>query len=269
VSDDLALSEKRVYEPTREGTVAYVACEVGLARVEIAGDQVGRFELAARDPARDVAGGDGRLVVAGEDVRVGTGEGFVATGFGEAVAVSIADGQPLAASPDGRVARLRGDEWTTVGRVEEPRALDGDLLVTEADAYWVGDGLEPLEVADPDPRDVAAAGPYVAGGEGLYRVADGVERVRPGRHEAVWADRERAHLLADGTLSERDETGWTACSLPVAERVVDLAYGASVCAVTAAGTMLVSADPEQTPDGHGGWRSRALGVRGVTAVAAV
>jgi hypothetical protein len=33
--------------------------------------------------------------------------------------------------------------------------------------------------------------------------------------------------------------------------------------------MLVSADPEQTPDGHGGWRSRALGVRGATAIAVV
>jgi hypothetical protein len=277
--DDIALDEKRMYGDKRRETVVYVAGGTGLTRVEVAGDQVGRFELASRDPARDVAGRDGRLLVAtDEDVLVGTGEGFEPTGFGPAAAVGLAPGAaspgwyPVAAAPDGGVAVLRGNEWEPVGTVDEPRAIDGDLLAAGDGVYRVdGDGLDPLR--EGPATDVAAAGSYAACPDGLYELPD--RGLREGEHTVVAADAsegrgpaggDRAHTVAGGDLFARRD-GWDRVDLPTDEPVVDVAYGESVYAVTAAGTLLVDADPEQTPDGHGGWRSRALGVREVRRLA--
>lgn len=270
--DDIALDEKRVYGETRAETVVYVAGGMGLTRVAVAGDQVGRFELALRDPVRDVAGRDGRLLVAtDEDVLVGTGEAFEPTGFGPAAAVGLASGdadtgpRPLAAAPDGEVALLRGDEWDPVGAVRDPRAVDGDLLAADDGVYRVdAGGLDRLRAGAA--ADVAAAGPYAACPDGLYGLPD--RRLRAGEHTAVAADTRwgRAHAVADGDLFTRRD-GWERADAPTDEPVVDVAYGESVYAVTAAGTLLVDADPEQTPDGRGGWRSRALGVREVRRLA--
>jgi hypothetical protein len=270
--DDIALDEKRMYGDKRAETVVYVAGDMGLTRVEVAGDQVGRFELAARDPVRDAAGRDGRLLVAtDEDVLVGTGEGFEPTGFGPAAAVGLAPGttgtglRPLAAGPDGEVAVLRGDQWEPVGTVSDPRAIDGDLLAAGDGVYRVGtESLDRLR--DGPATDVAAGGPYAACPDGLYGLPD--RRLRDGEHTVVAADAdgERAHAVAGGALFARLD-GWDRVDLPTEEPVVDVGYGESVYAVTAAGTLLVRADPDQTPDGHGGWRSRALGVREVRRLA--
>jgi len=296
VSDDIGLDEKRVYADSREGEVAYVASDTGLARVESAGDQIGRFGLVRRGTVRDVAGGNGRLVVATpEDALVGTGDGFAETGFGPAVAVGVDGSRTFAAGPDG-LGELVGNGWRTVADVSGVRVIDGNLVVAEEAcripaAPADGADLQPLGVGNA--RDVAAAGPYVAAAEGLYRVngdangtsdagstdTDDPTRVREGSHEVVAADSQRAHAVGDEQLYERtngerrdreDEEGgetWIACETPVEGAVVDVAYGESVYAVTGSGTVLVDADPEQTPDGHGGWRSRALGLAGACAIA--
>ena len=52
-------------------------------------------------------------------------------------------------------------------------------------------------------------------------------------------------------------------------RSVDLAYGACLYAVTESGEFLLAAEEEQTTDGQGGWRTRMLGIRGVTGLAAL
>ena len=276
--DDIALDEKRMYGDKRTETVVYVAGDMGLTRVEVAGDQVGRFGLAVRDPVRDAAGRDGRLLVAtAEDVLVGTGEGFEPAGFGPAAAVGLAPGttgsqRPVAAGPDGDVAVLRGDEWAPVGTVSDPRALDGDLLAAGDGVYRVGsEGFN--RVRESPATDVAASGPYAACPDGLYELPD--RRLRDGEHGVVASDGGRrdgaggrAHAVAGGALFVRqDRDAWARVDLRTDGPVVDVAYGESVYAVTAAGTLLVRADPGQTPDGHGGWRSRALGVREVRQLA--
>lgn len=278
--DDIALDEKRMYGDKRTETVVYVAGDMGLTRVEVAGDQVGRFGLASRDPIRDAAGRDGRLLVAtAEDVLVGTGEGFEPTGFGPAAAVGLAPGttgtgpHPVAAGPDGDVAILRGDEWEPVGAVGDPRTVDGDLLAAGDGVYRVGaEGFN--RVRESPATDVAASGSYAACPDGLYELPD--RRLRDGEHSVVASDgggrRDgaggRAHAAASGELFVRQEQdAWDRVDLPTDEPVVDVAYGESVYAVTAAGTLLVRADPDETPDGHGGWRSRALGVREVRRLA--
>jgi len=125
--DDISLDEKRIYGEARDATVAYVASGLGLARVAIAGDQVGRVGLVHQGTVRDVAGADGQLLVATpEDVLVGTGEGFTGTAFGPAVAVGVGGDRLLAADADGRVAHLAGDRWETLGTVDDPRRFDGD-----------------------------------------------------------------------------------------------------------------------------------------------
>lgn len=257
MSGDTGLDAKRVYGQQREGTTLYAAGPAGLTRVHVAGDRIGRFELAHRTPARDVAGRGGRLLVAtAEDVLVGTAEGFEPTGFGPARAVGIdADGRLLAAA-EGRVAALAGDRWERVGGVGEPRAMDGSLLAAGDGVYEVGDRV--TRVSERPAADVASAGPYAARADGLYAL--GEERpVREGAHAVVASDGDRAHAVADGRLVERRGDSWEAVDLPVDDPVADVAHGAGVYAVTEGGTVLVRAPAERTPDGHGGWRSRALG----------
>lgn len=272
-----SLSEKRVYAEARDATAVYVASTLGVVRVTVSGAQVGRVSLVHREPVADVAGADGRLLAAGEaDVLVGTGEEIEPTGFGTAVAVGVG-ASLFAASPDGRVARLAGDDWRDVGRVAAPRAFDGAFLAAGSGVHRVGaDGVEPLGLADV--RDVAwigadgdsVAGPYAATDDGLYRrdEAGAWQLERDEACQVVAAAAHRANLVADGVLFERRSPGeWTPCDLPADQPVVDVAHGEATYAVTADGTFLVDAPPEHAPDGAGGWRSRALGLEGVTGLA--
>ncbi len=274
--DDISLEEKRVYEDTRAETAAFIASDMGLTRVEIAGDQIGRFGLVVEDPATSVAGDGGTLVVGTtEDVLVGSGDDeFVETGFGEATVVGIDDGTPLAVGPDGTVARLSGDEWVTVGAVTGPRRMDGNLLAT-------GDGVVRVEHdcidlgGGPDVRDVAAAedSAYAAAADGLLAYDGEFERVAGGDCTLVAVGAGDGEGTADvnaisedGLLTHR-EGDWHAESLPADTAFADLAVGESLYAVTADGTLFVHADAAVTPDGQGGWRSRALGVRHVVGLA--
>jgi len=265
--EDIALDEKRRYGETRATTVAYVASETGLARVELSGDQVGRISLAATEPVRDVAGAAGRLLVAGaEDVHVGDEGDLAATGFGPAVTVGATADRLLAAGPDGRVADRCGDEWRRIGTVDDPRRADREYVAT-------GDGVVRIREDDlgyvglSDVNDVAAAGPFAATAEGVYGRERGEWRTaREAPAQRVAASAEHVHVVDDGTLYEGRNGTWTAPGLPVDEPVADVASGEATYAVTVDGTFLVDAVPEATPDGHGGWRYRTLGVTGVAAL---
>jgi hypothetical protein len=266
--DDITIDEKRVYEKTRRETTLYIASELGIARVAVSGDQVGRFSLVERCQATSIAASADH-VVAGTDeaVLVHTGDEFESTGFGPAAAVGVDEGRVLAASPAGRVARY-DDGWETVGEVTEPRRFDGSLLAGADGVYRVGSALENLGLDSV--RDVAGLGPadsLAATGSGLYRHHDTewhLEAEQP--TTAVVADGSRGYAVADGGLLEAelkdDSRTSTQRSVPDGP-LADLAAAESLYAVTDDGTVLVAADPASTPDGQGCWRTRALGVRGV------
>jgi hypothetical protein len=270
VPADLALDEKRVYADRRPQTTVFVGSALGVTRVDAAGDQVGRFSLVRRGVVRTIAGADGRLVVGtDEDVLVGTGDGFAPTDFGRAAVVSLADGRPVAAAPDGTVARLAGDEWVSVGSVTNPRRADGDPLVAADGVYRVGDELTAL--GGDGIRDVAAAGPYAAAAAGVLRYDGTWSREFGTDCTIVAADGDRVHAVSDEGLLVRTPDGegesWQVRERPVAGPLADIAHGETLYAVTADGTMLVHATPDLAPDGQGGWRSRELGVRDVAGLA--
>jgi len=277
VDTDITLDEKRVYAGTRDRTVAYVASALGVARVELAGDQIGRFSLVHREAAGSIAGADGRLVVGtGEDVLVATGEEFVPTGFGPTVTVTLADGRPVAVDPDGGVARLVGDEWVSVGSVATPGRADGNLLVAGDGISRVGESVTALPEVPADVRDVAAveshggtaAGLYAATGEGLYRLAGETwNPVRDGDFTLVAAAGERVYAARQDGLLARREGEWETLARPVEAPLADLVAGGCLYAVTVDGTVLVHAPAAVAPDGQGGWRWRALGVREVVGLA--
>lgn len=258
-----------MYGDRREETVAYVATGQGVATVRVSGDQVGRFGLAHRCRARDVTTTDGAVVVATDEaVFVGPDE-FKSLSFGPATAVGRdRDGDVLAAGADGRVARCEDGEWTTLGTVEEPRAVE-DGFVAAAEGVWRvdGDGLASVGLADT--RDVAVdrGTPLVATDDGLYRLGNGWLRERAGQFTAVAAGGDHAHAATAAALFTKASDDWAAVDLPVAESVVGVDYGECVYAVTEPGTFLVEAAPETTADGAGGWRSRSLGLPDVAALA--
>lgn len=260
--DDISLSEKRMYGERRESTRAYVASGLGVATVDVSDDQIGRFGLEHRCTARDVAGGDGRLLVAtDEDVLVGSGGEFEPAGFGPAVAVGV-DGSLLAASEDGRVAELTDDEWVTTGRVDDVRAIDGDLVAAADGTYHLDDGLERAGLDDA--RDVAGDGRFAATATGVFRSEDGWDLETDGDATVVASEGDRAHAVVGGDLLERSRSGWWDAEAPDGE-VVDVAYDDATVAVTADGAVLL--DPVTAKDGATDWRTRSLGLDGVAGVA--
>jgi len=271
------IDEKRMYGDERAQSTAHVATGQGLARVAVSGDQIGRFSFVRQEPARDVAADGERIVLAADDVYVAaSGEPFDPTGFGAATAVAVADAL-VAASETGEVSRYRNGEWASIGEVEAVHAMDGDLVATSDGVYRVTE--DALEYVGLDgATDVAAAGvPLAATEDGLYRLGNGWQRVLDGSFSVAAAATTRAdgHARTDAHAATADSLyayddamdGWQPCSLPIEEPVADVAYGECPYVVTRKGTFLVDADPEQTPDGAGGWRSRALGLPGVVAMA--
>ncbi|MFB6222688.1 MAG: hypothetical protein ABEH86_03315 [Haloarcula sp.] len=265
--DNIALSEKRMYGEKRPETHAYVASGLGITRVETAGGQIGRFSLSERCTARDVAGESGEVAVAtDESVLVLTEDGFAETGFGAATAVGY-DAEGLLAAADGRVARYDGD-WHDIGRVDDVRAIDGDLLAAANGVYTLP-GLERLGLADV--VDVASG--YAATADGLYRrngdggPSEGWSEVRSGTHQAIASDGDRTHAAAADGLYELEAGSWTSCDLPVTERVIDVTHGEDTYAITENGTFLVATTAAATADGQGGWRQRSLGIPDVVGLA--
>jgi hypothetical protein len=274
-----ASEERNLFTRSRESTAAYVASDLGVVRVDLAPDRIGEFSLVERCNARGVAAGDALVAVATpEEVLLDRGDGFTDRGFGDAVAVGVDGGTVYAAAPGGEIGRLdasaeSSDSWEAVGTAGEPRRFDGALLAAGDGVYRVGDGLEPLGLGSAE--DVAAAGPYAASGDGLFRRTDGDwQQEYEGAASIVAADGERAHAVGKSGLLERvsdesagDATRWERLATPGNAVPVDLAYGACLYAVTAAGEFLLAAKKEQATDGQGGWRTRTLGVRGVTGLA--
>jgi hypothetical protein len=273
--EDLSIDEKRVFASKAGKTEVFVAAGVGVVVVDVSEDLVGGFRVDHRCTARDVAGRDGRLAVAtDEDVLLAPG--YETTGFGPAVAVGLTGSAVVAVGDDGRVGTLSfdatldvdGDEgsenpaWRTLGTVGEGHAVDGRLVAAAEGVVRVGDdALHPAGLDDV--RDVAAAGPFAATGEGLFYLGNGWMEIEGGSWHAVDAsiDGERAHAAGDPGVRRRRATDggeWRAVDLPITDPV-GFAYGDDfVCTVTADGTFLV--------DAGDGPRTQELGLRDVGGV---
>jgi hypothetical protein len=259
MAHDLTIDEKRVYADRTGAAEVLIAAEQGVVAVSLSADLVGEFGLDHRAPVRDVATTENRRVVAtSEDVLVGS---YEPAGFGPAVAVGFdGSGAALAAGPDGRVARLDGG-WTTLGTVDDPRAVDGGLIATADGVHRVvDDGLRDVGLGDV--TDVHGRGtPLAATASGLYRLGNGWMDERDGAFVAVSAaDGDRA-AAADGSgVVVREAAGeWSAVETPATD-VVDVGFtDAATVAVTATGTLLA--------DAGDGWRTRELGVTGVSRLA--
>lgn len=291
MSED-ASEERNLFAESREPTAAYVASDLGVVRVDLAPDRIGEFALVERCGATAVAA-SGSIVAAGTEnaVLVDAGEGFRASGFGPAVAVGVDGTTVVAAGPGGEVCRLdwssaadreRGESaddrpgWEYAGTARSPRRFDGRLLGADGGIYWVRDDgdLEWVGIGLEGAQDVSSTGPFAATDAGLYRY-DGEEWRR--EHDCaasiVASDGQRVHAIDRDGLLERSADrsgkagGWERRSLPRGSQPVDIAYGASLCAVTDDGEFLVAPAGEQATDGQGGWRSRSIGVRGVTGLA--
>ena len=283
----LSIEAKRVYDDQGGVTEAYVASGVGLVRVKIANDIVGEFGLVKRCHARDVAA-DGRTVAVAtdEDVLVSARkddeETVEPTDFGPAVSVGYADGDLLAASPEGRIARRRDGTWNDLEAPPlEVRAIDGDLLATDEGVFRVlGDGLTHAGLEDA--RDVSTAGvPLAASVEGLYKLGNGWMREFEGAVDVVAADPrnepgdlEVAHAGAGADIYAYDDGEWLELP-PTTGSVAAIGHGETVYAVTDDGTFLVAgeagelSDVNRSPTEAAGqwWRSRTLGVTDVRGLA--
>jgi hypothetical protein len=280
VDGDDASDERQLFEQRYEETIAYVASEMGVVRVEVARDRVGGFGLVERCSANSIAADAGTVVVGtDEDVRVHTGgsDSFRSLGFGAAAAVGIASGTIYAASPDGRTGRLSGfresdSSWEQPGDVDGPRRFDGDVLAADSGVFRLGTGIDQVgDLADvTDVARVHGSEERILAGttDGLHERTDGWESVLERPVDRVLADRDDAWVLTStGELLRRDGRSWTELDTPGSSPVVDIARGGSLYAVTGDGNLHVAADPDMTSDGHGGWRSQHIGVRGVTGLA--
>ncbi|GGM58262.1 hypothetical protein J2752_001100 [Halarchaeum rubridurum] len=285
---DISLDEKRVYAEQTGTETLLVGTDRGLAAVAVSGDQIGEFALCTTTEVRDVAvSGTTAAVADREDVRTTdagrdavTGDpAFSETGFGDAVAVSYADGALLAAGPKGRVAARENDAWAERGTAPEARRADGALLATVDGVYRVTDA-DVAHAGLDDTRDVAAGstrrrargtangegrpastGPWAATADGVYRLGNGWLAERDGRATAVAARADHAAAVVEDTLYEHDGDGWRERDCPLTD-LADVAYGAgALYAVDSSGTVAVDA-------GHG-WRTRTIGLPGVAAIGVV
>lgn len=262
------IDEKRVYGDRDGATTLLAATELGVAAVSVAGDSIGEFRLVRRCDARDLA-------VVGSTIAVATPDDVLTApmtdldelsgaGIGPATAVTELDGDLLVADSDERIVRCPAADptraATTVGSVAAAvTALDGDLLGTEDGVYRIGDGLAPVGLDAV--TDVSTAGvPLAATDDGLYRLGPGWTRELDGAFRVVSAEAGddsgvtgRSHAGTDATLYALDDGDWSELTLPVDERVADLAYGEGVYAITEEGTVLATVGD--------GWRSRSIGLR--------
>jgi hypothetical protein len=272
----MTLEEDRVFDDQAGKVDVLVACDAGVVSVAVSGDRVGRFGMEHRSVVRDVATDGDRLAVAtDEDV---LGDEFEPTGFGPAVAVAVDDDRVVAAGENGRVARRdAGDEkWTELGRVEEVRAIDGSL-VAAADGVSRIEGDELRHAGLTDVRDVSARRvPLAATGDGLYKLGNGWMDDLPDAFDSVSVAADGRALAAGerGVVARGHADGdWVDSPVPVDERVVGVAHAPGVAvAVTEAGTLLLDDGEGRRPSDSrtqsaDGWRSRALGLRDVSAVA--
>lgn len=276
VEGDNADDERMLFGEKREETTLLAGSGLGVTRIDVAAAQVGQFSLLDRGTVHGLAT-DGRTVIVATDeaVSLRSDDGLQSLGFGPAEAVGIDDDWVYAADSE-RVARLdrtggladaTAEDWETVGSADEPRRFAGNLLAA-AELLQVGDDLEAVGLSDV--RDLSPDGTLAAAGDGLYENREGDwARVYEGDATAIVADDERAHAVVDGRLLERDGGEWTKLSLPGGAEPHLLAYGQTLTVLDTDGTVHVAADPDVTHDGHGGWRSQAIGLRDVTSFLAL
>ncbi|MDZ7702305.1 MAG: hypothetical protein U5J98_09730 [Halobacteriales archaeon] len=265
--DDLA--EKRVYDGRTGDRTLVVAAASGLVTVRVADGRVGEFGLARdcapSDLERAIDPHDRLVVATDEDVLLADPadvERLEGIGFGPSTAVTFLDGEPLAAGPDGRLARYADASWDPIGELPAPAtALDGALVGTAEGVLRLVDGaLRPAGLAEV--RDVgrAAGMPLVATADGLYELGNGWLDALDGAFDLVaGAPDGRAHAAGAGGCYARRDGGWERLELPVDDAVVAAAYGPRTYLLTAAGDLLV--------DGEAGWRRHPLGLSGVVAAA--
>lgn len=260
--DDMAAD--RVFDRRRASQTLWVASDLGVTRVAVAGANVGRFSLAVEGSARDVVTLDEAVFVATEEgVLRGSADGFESTGFGPAVAVGTADGDPVAVSPTGELATFTAGAWSTRGTVPSAvRRIDWPLIAAADGVYHCGQEVEHAGLDDA--RDVAAGGPYAATGTGLFVRQDGWTKVLSGEATVV-AAAAGEYVVVDGRLRAHRRDSWDPCTLPTEDDVTDLAAGDRIYAVTRSGTLLVAED-EAEADGPS-WRSRDLGLAEARALA--
>jgi hypothetical protein len=244
-----SIDEKRVHGANTEPTALFVASDIGLTRVSVAGERVGEIELRDRRPAHDLAVDEKLAVATDEDVLVS--DSLAESGFGPATAVGFQNGL-VAAAPDGRVARRIDDEWHDVGTVETVHAIDGDLLATDGGIYRLTDdglthaGLDAV-------RDVAVGGvPRAATATGLYRLGNGWMDELDGDFRTVSADTdgELAHAATADEFYAHDDGEWR--PIEIGKPIAAVAYTGLVYAVATDGTLLV--------EGDDGWRDHPLGI---------
>ena len=248
-----SIDEKRVHGANTEATALFVATDIGLVRVAVAGERVGEIELADRRTVRDLAISEGQVAIA-TDENVLVGESLESTGFGPATAVGF-DGSLLAAAPDGTVARRVDDDWTELGRVEAVRAIDGDLLGTDGGVYRLADGELHYSGLDAV-RDVAVIGtPRAATATGLYRLGNGWLDELDGDFGMVSAESAQVYAATADQCYEYDGE-WT--PIDGIDRTVVGVTG--IYAVCADGTLCI-----ETEDGR---RAHPLGVGEARAVVA-
>ena len=270
-----SIDEKRVHGPNADPVALFVASETGLARVTAVGTRIGEIELLDRDATRDLTLHDGRLAAAtDEDVFLGIGTDAEPTGFGGATAVG-SGGTLLAAAPDGTVARRDDGGWTDVGSVDDPHAIDGDLVAAADGVYRCSAG-DCRPVGLDAARDVVGGGtPYAATADGLYRLGNGWLRAIDGSFSTVSGDRPatepgalgRTHAATDETLYRHADGEWTTVD-GVENRVVDVAYAETGGEIESGGVYGVTADGTLLSKADDAWRDHPLGLRGVEAVVA-
>lgn len=269
-----SLAEKRVYSDRTGATTTYVATGAGVVSVSVADDRIGEFGIDRRCAARDVAAAPGALAVATDESVLfasADADGYADLDFGPAVAVGFDGDSLLAADEGGQIGRTRpgGQDatWRTLGTLDaDARAIDGDLIATDAGVHRARtDGV--AHAGLDRARDVSAPGaPLAATDDGLYRLGNGWMEERDGRFRVVAAGPEgdpgtidRAYAATRSALFAREGGEWRERSVPADAGVADVAVARNVYAVAADGTFLV--------DAGDGWRSRALGLRDVSAVA--
>lgn len=272
---DSADDERLLFGERREETTLLAGSDLGVTQIAVAAAQVGQFSLLERCAVRDIAADDSTVIVAtDEDVFHQTSDGLQSLGFGPAEAVGIDADWVYAADAD-RVARrartdvetATDDDWETVGAVDEPRRFVGNLLAAET-LVRVDNELESLGLGGV--HDLSQDGTLAAAETGLYERRDGeYHQLLDGAATAVVAEGERAHAVVDGHLYEREGNGWVEQELPGGAEPARLAYGETLVVLDTAGTIHVAADPEVTHDGHGGWRSQPIGLRGVSTLVAL
>lgn len=270
------LRGKRVYDDRgAETTELLVAAAPGLVRVAVSDGRVGEFGVARDCAAADLsvaddphsAEGYGLAVATDEDVLLaesGHVEDLGPTGFGQAVAVTVRDGRPIAAGPQDRLATHGGDGWTDIGGLAAPvTALDGDLVGTDAGVLrLVGDELQPAGLADVTDVARVAGIPLVATRSGLYELGNGWLDVLEGGFGLVeGAPDGRAHAGGEAGFYDRIDGVWEPLGLPVDDPVAAIAYGPRTYLLTDAGDLLIE-------DGSN-WSDHPLGLAEVRAAAAV